>query len=153
MTSLLSYQIRLLNEELRRHLDAPEHRAFRSERGKMMFSSAMRNAFGTCVSNIVAVPVTDVPDDSMPRYVLEVDIIPHSAICDDLVFSYMEDRRVRTIVRMGSSSISTEGIKDFENEVRKRAEWRRQAELQIQAKDTRPLTSTDSEWEVDEVWG
>ena len=73
------------NEALRRFLDPPEFGAFVNP----TLPHSMRMAFGACVGPIHAIPV--VGDDSgggYERYVLEVDVTPHSAICGDLRFSY-----------------------------------------------------------------
>ncbi len=61
--------------------------------------NAMINAFRTCVGTILAVPVEGTEEEVRTgakttlamRYVLEVDITPHAALCEDRVFKYVDD--------------------------------------------------------------
>ncbi len=97
----------------------------------------MRDAFGRCVSNLQ--PVRVVGDDgtgedgdgSMDRYVLEVDITPSSAICEDMVFACAHSGgKVRRLIRQGSQNNSDEEVNkrggNFNDEVQKNATWRQQ---------------------------
>ncbi len=74
-----------MNEILNEHLQRPELRSFRAG-GKLKFSEEMRDAFGSCVSSIHAVPVDGAPCKH-PSYVLEIDVTPDSAVCGDIIFS------------------------------------------------------------------
>ncbi len=128
-----------LNDELRSQLNGPDYAAFRNAKGELNFSQEMLRAFGASVSNIAAVPVSGGGPGQFERYVLEVDVIP--ANCENIVFSHLENEVAKTHVRVGSSNVLVTDTKGFEVEVRKRASWRREAELTDGARD--PVMSTE----------
>ncbi len=78
---------------------------------------AMRRAFGQCIGKIHAVPVRGSPE---PSFVLEVDVTPDSDICKDMVFSFVENGKVRSPFRQHSSNISNAG----KGAVKDAARWR-----------------------------
>ncbi len=64
----------------------------------------------------------------------EVDILPHAAVCEDMVFAFCRSGEVRSVVRQGSSNTSKKEMDkkkegSFDAEVKKRAEMRRAMDL------------------------
>ena len=111
---------------MRRYLSGPEWRAFKGS--KKVMTQEMKVAFGECVGPIRAVPVRGSPDK---RFVLEVDITPHSAICKDIVFAYTDlkdNGKTRKTLRLqaGNVDLTTHGGEDI---VRRNAHWRAEQEL------------------------
>ncbi len=132
--SPLYLKINRLNEILNAHVKKTQYLSFKSK-GKLKFSETMRTAFGTCVGSIVAVPVEGVPGET-PRYVLEVDITPHSTICQDHVFYYCDfSGNIVSYIREGSSNVKDSNYKDkkgesaYEEFVKDRIEWRKTVDM------------------------
>ena len=99
----------------------------------------MRSAFGACAGKLIGIPVVGAPPDpdGHQRYVIEMDIAPHSSLCKDFVFKYYDAAgNAVSYVRDGSSNLKStcEAFRQrkgtsFEAWVASRAEWRRQFDL------------------------
>ena len=77
-------------EILHKHLSGQEARGFRSK-GKLKFSAEMREAFAKlCLQSVHFVPVEGHPDDDFVNYVIELEILPASTICKELIFEYCD---------------------------------------------------------------
>ncbi len=127
-----------LNDYLRR----PEWLGFKSKHGKVKFTEEMRQAFGDCISNLVAVPVEGHPADGMERYVLETDITPDHYICKDFTFEYCDfEGNTQCYIRVGSSNIKRElyvdnkGNNTFDSAVKGHIDRRARADLTIKKED------------------
>ncbi len=92
----------------------------------------MRDAFGKCVGNLQPVRVVG-GDEGMDRFVIEIDITPHAAICEDMVFACFVNGKLRRLTRQGSSNNSEEEVNrgggNLDEQVERNANWRREQEL------------------------
>ncbi len=102
----------------------------------------MRQAFGDCVGNLVAVPVEGHPDNDMERYVLELDVTPDHYTCKDHTLEYCDsDGNIQCYIRVGSSNIKREnhvdnkGNNTFDDAVQKNIDRRARTDLTIKKED------------------
>ncbi len=96
----------------------------------------MRTAFGTCIGHLIPIPVEGYPGGN--RYVLELDITPHSAACGDEIFSFCDfNGNIVSYIRDGCANFkSTNGSfrdrngaeQNFKATVRRRIEQRKIAD-------------------------
>ncbi len=135
---------------MKRYIHKNDYKLFRPSRGKykgiLKGNEPMRSAFGRCVGDLVAIPVKGHPDEAtVQRYVIEVDITPHSYICKKTIFEYRDifnirkqERPVR-YMRVGDANLiddATEekdgknfGKKEFAKTVKTNAKLRGQADM------------------------
>ncbi len=120
--------------------------------------TSIRMAYAASVSSIVAVPVTNIPPGSLPRYVLEIEICPRFVITKQLIFSYVNSKNEKVkCIRIGNQILASTdqrfARRSFEDTVMDQTKLREELDLEDKRADLEALEAElrDKESAVDKA--